>query len=106
MTRCKVGDLAMTFGMLFPENNGRLVSVLRIADERLDNFRCVLGDITFMCLSLGTPLITNSDAGFKLGSAMERPISIRCLRPINDPDDTAQDESLSWLKVPGGEVVA
>ena len=96
----KKGDLAYTVGMFFPENNGRLVLVVRpyVDGERLPGHRVdyeLGGDSSWVCDSLGAPLLTNAD-----GLQMRRAIADACLRPIRDPGEDATDETLEWLPVP------
>lgn len=85
--RCKVGDLAVIVGGLFPENIGRMVDVLSWdADEDMWLAKAV-GSIRGICL----------------GKVVEKSNAYVCaddrhLRPIRPGD--GQDETLAWKPVP------
>lgn len=97
---CKPGDLAYTVGLRLPENNGRIVSVVRlyVEGERLPGHATIYDterEPAWVCDSLGTPLITSAD-----GPQMRRVIADCCLRPIRPQAADARDETLTWLDVP------
>ncbi len=99
---CKSGDLAVvTSAAYYKENVGKLVLVVeRYTGASVDGLRYGRGE--WVVESLGTPLVTGS---FGIAShRVRKTVSRDCaLRPIRDPGDDAQDETLSWLPAPSTE---
>lgn len=96
---CKPGDLAITHSMKFAENNNRLVEVLRVADPK-DYVPITGGSVSWLVRSTGTPLTETLWSGRRGPKTMERIVCDTRLRPIRDPGQDAQDETLAWLPVP------
>ena len=100
---CKPGDLAVTVGLRNPANNGRIVTCIRLVSEDED-----IEGFNWSSTIPGTSWLVQSAGGFLWWGCemvMKRAIADHCLRPIRDPGDDAQDETLSWLKVPSGNEV-
>lgn len=102
---CKPGDLAIV--MRGPKNRGRIVRCIRVLPE--------FSEVLTQC---GRPARTKDDAGptwlvegWVLYNAppygwVELPFaSDSMLRPIDNPSDDAQDQTLSWLPVPMPEII-
>lgn len=93
---CKPGDLAVIVRSNIKENIGHLVTVL-------DDFQVMHGHHCWLVRS-ARPLMAKVgpvDVGFLSCAYMPD----KHLRPIRDPGEGAQDETLSWLPVPEKEGV-
>jgi hypothetical protein len=108
---CKPGDLAyvVNSGVQTPGLAGRFVVVERFASgiECIDGLRFVTGYASWVCRAAGggnLPAMGLLDG--QIVNVERRVIEDAILRPIRDPGDDAQDESLSWLPVPSREEVA
>lgn len=90
---CKPGDLAVLVRACLPENIGLIVTVHNewVMDEK-DGF-CWLTES-----SHPTPTIWWD--GAPAGSDRESFVPDAWLRPLRDPGEDAQDETLSWLPSP------
>lgn len=102
---CKPGDLAVIVRSTLG-NTGKIVRVLRAShgncltvgeSYEVKGERWIRDSQEFKWIveSQGAPL--NCSNGRRV---MTRPFSDRNLRPIRDPGDDAQDETLEWLPVP------
>ncbi len=90
---CKQGDLAVLIRVVSPHCNpnlGRFFEVLR--PTVLD------GEPAWTIRIVGTPGVNDQGHELREGKARDR-----SLRPIRDPGDDAQDETLSWLPAPHKE---
>jgi len=98
---CKPGDLAIVHGATWtPELNNRFVIVMRIARE--EEYSSVGPPcVVWICrpASGGTLPVRHVSTG-ELIHAHMRPIGDPYLKPIRDPGEDAQDETLQWLSVP------
>ena len=96
---CKQGDLAIVV-KADSLNFGRLVRILRpwINGEEP---RWSESEFLWFVESVGAPLIVPD--GFHKGLRTKRPFADSSLRPIRDPGDAAEDETLSWLPAPSKE---
>lgn len=89
---CKPGDLAIVCRITEPKNKWMLGQVVQ-------------------CVRLE---ILNGRAGWHLAEPISSPASLYewrwvaddCLRPLRDPGEDAQDETLQWLPVPDLEKAA
>lgn len=100
---CKPGDLAyVTSGAKTPGLAGRFV----IVGEPNPLGRVIVDGVIFDCPRPGFTC-TAADGGTLPtlwdGDVKRRPIAAAILRPIRDPGDDAQDETLQWLPVPSKE---
>lgn len=86
---CKPGDLARYVGEDLSKH-GWIVRCLEI--DPLGEL--LTGDVCWVV----DPPMPRTD-----GEGMARAVRDRVLRPIRDPGDDAQDETLSWKPVPHGE---
>jgi len=93
---CKPGDLAVTHSM--PMDNGIVVEVIRAVDN--SGGWEYLGPC-WRVKSLGSRFHLTPT---RLSEIADLPDAN--LRPIRDPGEDAQDETLSWLSVPTREGVA
>lgn len=104
---CKRGDLARVLGPVSGPNRDRIVRCVRLlsAGEEV-----VLGDYEFAAVpDDGYWLVEGRLVGEidnKLITVPGGPIRDVDLRPIRDPGEDAQDETLSWLPVPEHDEVA
>lgn len=88
---CKPGDLAVICRITDPENTWMLGKIVQ-------------------CMRLE---VMRGRAGWHLADGISHAATVwewqwvadDCLRPIRDPGDDAQDETLSWLPVPSREEV-
>jgi hypothetical protein len=97
---CKPGDLAyVTSGARTAGLDGRFV----IVGEPNPIGRVTVDGVIFECPTHGFTC-TAADGGtlptLLSGHVKRRPIAAAILRPIRDPGDDAQDETLQWLPVP------
>lgn len=83
---CKPGDLAYTVAPFWEGGRGQVVTVVR------EGWRGREGSETWHCVGR----IVMED-GYVVDAW---DIDKTALRPIRDPGDEAQDETLSWLPVP------
>ncbi len=107
--RCKPGDLAVVINADYcKENIGLIVHVLRpaVAGDRLDTGSVVaweVGNDSWVVQVAGAGTL---NAQMALGFKIKTKQSI-CrdsnLRPIRDPGEDAQDETLTWLPSPSRE---
>ena len=81
---CKPGDLAIVVHS-HNNNHGRIVQCIRLVD-----FSFQLGEFSSW---MTEPMLMNSQGVLV-------PIPDYQLRPIRDPGEDAQDETLQWLPVP------
>jgi hypothetical protein len=88
---CRPGDLAMIVGSRLAANNGRIVRVLRY----MGDVKFTSGKVYPDCWLLEGRLAERCTRSEALGGDAIQPD--RLLRPIRDPGDDAQDESLAWL---------
>ena len=109
---CKPGDLAQLKGLTrFVHLNGWPLTVLSfacngkgvtaIAPDGKTRWTSIKGGVHWFCESQ-TPIF-HTLSGRLINVGMVSDVN---LRPIRDPGDDAQDESLSWLPVPGREEVS
>lgn len=95
--RCKPGDRAFLVKCDVPEDIGKVCLVLRSTDQGFDGHE-------WLCRFEGRVVGYDVETG-------EQHRTRGCfvpdawLRPIRDPGDDAQDETLTWLPVPTTEVV-
>lgn len=108
--RCKPGDLAVVVGYhpSFPHITGRLVDVIELTPVGVD-FRLPDGKVHLPC-GAGTWVIrfhspVNLNALRGRSNAFYACSNDRALRPIRDPGEDAEDETLHWLPVPTTEEV-
>jgi hypothetical protein len=98
---CRPGDLAYIVNAAMPENIGRMVQVLEPlgVEPFWGGFRWRIGpckgQFCWLVRSCGVPLLA-----VKGGQFVEIPVADSQLRPIRDPGDDAQDESLLWAPAP------
>ena len=105
---CKPGDLAyvVPFGVETPGLVGRFVIVEERAVGDVWVEGCLYGECTasWVCRSAdGSPLPVAHPLVGHAGWVRKRVIDDVILRPIRDPGDDAQDETLQWLPVPSTE---
>lgn len=101
---CKPGDLARVVGLpkQLQLGNNRIVQLKKLPPIEIEGCACwVLEDA--LQVTLVGKIKTTRDT-FKL----EEPVCLDALpdiylRPIHDPGDDAQDETLTWLPVPSRE---
>jgi hypothetical protein len=102
---CKPGDLAVIIRDRITENIGLLVEVQDDLDSHWQDDPCP----HWLVVSRGKPLLSRLyDDGAPIGEfeyAMDAYVPDADLRPIRDPGDDAQDETLDWLPVPSKETV-
>jgi len=100
---CKQGDLAIIVRSK-AGNEGRLCTVLEMLGENpfYDGFPWNFRDGPCWLIEYaGTPAFDNFGQKYK-----RAPIPDAWLRPIRDPGEDAQDETLQWLPVPSRETEA
>ena len=108
---CRPGDLAQLKGLTsFVHLNGRPVTVLSygcngsgvttIAPDGKTRWTSIKGGVHWFCESQ-TPIF-HTRSGRLINVGLVADVN---LRPIRDPGDDAQDETLSWLPVPHGDEV-
>lgn len=86
--RCRVGDLAIVVRANYAENVGRIVETLSVDESGMWRVRSE----SALCTTMGHSMFAYCPDEW--------------LRPIRDPGDDAQDETLQWLPVPEREGVA
>lgn len=104
---CEPGDLAIVVNARStPELNGRIVLVRRAIQlgEKLNGIKVVdypgyNNSPTWVVEACGSPL------PWVGGLYKMRAVADRCLRPIRNPGEDAQDETLQWLPVPSRDEV-
>jgi hypothetical protein len=101
---CKPGDLAIILRDGFPENVGRVVTVIRPSGA-WELEAAIPGDFHWE-VDCATPLAIgyyDRHAGKLVGPTYHRrqgTVLDRDLRPIRDPGEGATDETLLWLPSP------
>lgn len=97
---CKPGDLAVVVrAAMTPEMLGRFVSVVRRADpSEYDNSNETRFVWMVRSAVSGEKLPTTYGSNIRFDD--ERPFVDQWLKPIRDPGQDAQDETLTWLPVP------
>ena len=104
---CKAGDLARIWTPYESPNRDRIVRCIRLLAPGEE---MVLGGYEFLAASaLATwavegPIVVEGLDG-KDQICPGGPIPDKYLRPIRDPGEDAQDETLSWLPVPSRDEV-
>lgn len=109
---CKPGDLAVVVRARDPKLLHRTVTGLEVAPLGI-GFRLpdgywhdpVFNDGRHRWLCEFSNPVTAPIGGGKTRQTIFAPVPDECLRPIRDPGDDAQDETLSWLPVPSREGV-
>lgn len=108
-TNVKAGDLAIIVGaQMCPENNGRIVEVVRpfLPGEVWGNSVLPTNRPSWIVRSVGSPLacaFTNALTGqTRTEYRPERPYGDRLLRPIHNPGDDAVDEMVQIVGKPEG----
>jgi hypothetical protein len=97
---CKPGDLAVIIDSAHPSNIGVLVVVMEAGEPKhtyIKSFARYNGAPRWWCES-HRPLQTFR--GCQASSATRFIAPDAALRPIRDPGEDAQDETLNWLPVP------
>lgn len=84
--RCKAGDLVVCVEADYPELIGRVFKVTKLTERWKD------------CWRTEPPQFTASDV-------LEVVFEDSTLRPIRDPGEDAQDETLAWKPLPLPEIV-
>jgi hypothetical protein len=103
--RCKPGDLAVIIGYnaAYPHLTGRLVDVIQLAPVGC-GFQLPDGKFHLPCspgdwvIRFHSPVDLSGLRGKKLSFYVV--CHDRALRPIRDPGEDAQDETLAWKHVP------
>jgi len=109
MSKIKPGSLCEVVGYIeTPGLKGRFVVAIepQVIGMSVDGILCLVSEPAWICegASSGATLPTILDSG-RLVELRKRPIATKVLRPINDPGEDAQDETLLWLDVPSAEKV-
>lgn len=88
--RCKPGDLCVIVSATNPKNRNRFVTVLPGEPRSIEGYDCWL-------VSSPTPLAVLSPDG---SAGYQAWVPDAWMRPIRDPGEDAQDETLTWKPVP------
>lgn len=103
---CKEGDLAV---VVHSDNQGAIVRVLRrSANEDLyssvTGWKCRIWECEALSrIKMWNAAFFTQDQDAQPGAVV--PFADEMLRPIRDPGDDAQDETISWLPVPMPEII-
>lgn len=99
---CKPGDLAVVVRARFtPAMLGHYVVVVRAAYEyEFVGEGIGPADIVWIIKSASDGKLPTTYLDGSQGEVVERPFLDAALRPIRDPGEDAQDETLQWLPVP------
>ena len=104
---CKPGDLARVVGM--PKQlqmaNNRIVKIKNLPPIEVEGCACWILEDTLHVQVVGK-MKTSRDTFLRGEQACVDALPDANLRPLRDPGDDAQDESLSWLPVPSREEVS
>lgn len=97
---CKPGDLAVVVKSI-AGNEGRIVRCIRLDPmasslKQIDAFGRIYPPEPYWEIDIALP---------DFSGQMNKSFADEQLRPIRDPGDDAQDESLSWLPVPSRDEV-
>lgn len=101
--RCRVGDIAVIVGSGNPQNIGKFVEVLRPSDDstpEIPQWECRATTILHGYDFVGN--VCMRECTVMPGSLVD--VDDQDLRPIRNPGEDAQDETLQWLPVPTKEI--
>lgn len=99
---CKPGDLAIVVRSKAPWLLGRVVTCVRLHDSQTHDLDGLpFGGDAGPRWVIDPPLATHMTLTGK--PLLLYTVADKALRPIRDPGDDAQDETLSWKQVPSRE---
>lgn len=99
---CKPGDIARIIGPATTPNRDRIVRCIRLLARGEE---MTMGDLVFVGTSHAQfwaveGRLVGEDASGRPVEVPGGPVGDRWLRPIRDPGEDAQDETLTWKPVP------